>query len=166
MARLKNHRHEAFARSYCVNGFNGTKAARSAGCENDNAARQASFTWLAKPDVVARIQEIMDDDHAAVKATKEEIIAEASKMAMFNMADLYDGEGNFIPIHEQARDVALNISKIKICPVHRNVIEVSAGKDKKAATDMLMKHYNSYSDHEESSTQDINIYLSEKDLKA
>ena len=166
MPRLKNHRHETFAGNYVSRNYNGSAAARAAGVSPESCASVAN-RWLARPEIIARIQEIMAKEYEPIRASREEIIEECRKVAMFNMADLYDDEGEFIPLHLQDRSVTMSVNKIKMSAlVPGRIEEMSAGKDKNKALDMMMRHHNAYADHVESGTQDINIYLSEKDLKA
>ena len=165
MPRLKNHRHETFAANYVTRGFNGSAAARAAGVDNHNCAQMANL-WLGRAEVVTRIQELMAAEIEPLRATKQEIINECLKMATFNAADLYDCDGKFIPLHEQDRDVTMNVNKVKFNPARPGVIEeITAGKDKMNAIDKAMKYYNAYEEHQESGTSDIIINISEMDAK-
>ncbi len=165
MARLKNHRHEAFARNYVIRGYNATAAARAARVGEDRAG-EVGRKWLDRPDIVLRIQEIMDEEYEEIKHTKQDILNECAKQAMFDMADLYDENGQFIPLHEQDRDISINVSKVKMDAMTRRIIEVQAGKDKSKSIDMMMKYHNSYEDHQKAANSEIKVYLSEKDLQA
>lgn len=60
--RLENLKHEAFCREYIKNKFNQTRAYMAAYPDSsDDAARSSSCDLLAKPNIQARIQELMEE---------------------------------------------------------------------------------------------------------
>jgi hypothetical protein len=91
----------------------------------------------------------------------DELAAEVGKMARFSAKDLYDSDGNLIPIHELHDDVAVNVNEIET--ENGKVTKVKAGKDKRAALDMIAKNRAWYEAHERAGKPEINITFLEGD---
>jgi phage terminase small subunit len=157
MPRLKNKQQERFAKNYVTNGFNGAKAARSAGY-SVKAAKEAGSRLLTYPLVATRVLEIEAGVDVLLDMSLEETVAEINKLSQFNPQDLYDDNGHLIPIHELHEDVAVNIQEV-------TDTGYKAGKDKMQALDKQLRIHNAYEDHESAGGGVINIYLDETDLK-
>lgn len=99
---------EEFVQHYCVHGHAGKAA----------AAINVSYTWgkqlLRRPDVIKRVQEVNEQQFAHVGVTAETLKAELARVAFQSARDLYDDEGNMIPIHELPDDVAATIAGIDV----------------------------------------------------
>lgn len=165
MPKLKHLRHERFCREYVSNGYNATKAARAVGAPSNSAHSQGS-DYLKKPEIINRIMELNDNLLTATVMTPEDIAAELSAMASFNPVDLTDEEGQPIPLHELPRSVAVGAQEMVLTKLQDGrtayVVE-KAGKDKRAALDMLAKHHNWFAAHQESGKAEMKIVISEKD---
>ena len=137
---------EGFAQHYCVHGHAG-KAAVAAGLP---AARGSQL--LRKPEVVKRIQELNAEQFAHVGVTAETLKAELARIAFASVRDLYDADGNMIPIQDLPDDVAATIAGIDVevrtepGPVHGGphrtyqVVKVRR-VDKMAAAGLLARHF-------------------------
>lgn len=163
MPRLKNRRHERFAREYIRQNFNGAAAARAVGCPHTSARTTAS-DWLAKPNVSARVTELADNLLDDILVSKEELIAESNKLAMFNPKDMYDEDGQLLPIHEMDDDVAISVQEMEM--LGARVIKIKAGRDKRAAIEQGLKMHNAFENHQEAGSGIINIQMDEKDERA
>lgn len=108
MAALTNPMHEAFAVSYAADGVL-YKAALAAG-----TSRQYGYTIAERPDIRARIGEIVWQRFRKENITAERVIRELARIAFANAADLFDDKGNLIPVHELPDDVAATISAIDV----------------------------------------------------
>jgi hypothetical protein len=168
MSKLKNSRHETFVRNYVSNGGNASKAARAAGCTTVNAGTQGN-KWMKNAAIQQRIFELLKADELLYEMSREETISEINKLAAFNMADYYDDDGVLIPIHELDSALAVGISEFEVDHDRAGLPYISkmkAGKDKRAALDMQMRHHNLYEKHQAAGGGVININLDEKDMKA
>lgn len=165
MSALKNQRHEKFAKLYATHG-NGARAARGAGFAAASSNREGS-RLLLDPVIMARVQQLMAKDARLLSISKAEAIHEVSALATFNPADLYDDDGNLIPIQDLPRDVAASVREIKrICKDGKIVTsEVKAGGDKRAALDMALRIHNAY-EEDNKGKGEVHIHLDEKDLQA
>lgn len=164
MPRLKNRRHERFAREYVRNGFNGAAAARSVGISNASA-RQIASEWLTKPNILDRVNELNEDFLNDSAMSVEEAAMLLAEIARFNPKNLYDENGQLLPIHELDAETAASIQEFEIDQV-RGVAKVKAGKDRKSALMDILKHYNWHEEHNRSARSDIHIYMDEKDAQA
>lgn len=163
MARLKNKRWELFAKNYVANGFNATRAARSARY-GVNSCGTEGFRLLKNATVIARINEICAGAVDLLDMSLEETVSEINKMAQFNVKDLYDEDGVLIPIQDLDDESAASVNEIE----HDAdvVVKVKAGKDKMSALDKQLRIHNAYEEHEKSGGGVINVYLDEVDLQA
>jgi len=161
MGKLRNRQHEAFCREYVTNGYNGTKAAKAAGC-GSGASTTASI-WLRRPEILARVDELTGDVIDALQPVKEELLAELNRLAMFDPRSLYDENGNLLKITEMSTDAALSVEEIEL-DEHGYPVKIKAGKSKIKALETALKTVNAFENHQASRT--INIVFDEKDRDA
>lgn len=161
---------DKFCEAYALNMGNAADAVRQAKFKTTQAARYG-LELRRKPNVRRRIAYWEDFYHEQLMVGKDAVLREVATLAKFNTADLYDADGRLIPVHKLPREVAASVQEI----THRVqdgddgdssvTILVKAGKEKGASLEKLMKHYNSYQDHQESGRGDINVTMSEKDAQ-
>lgn len=108
MPALTNPMHESFAVSYAANGVL-HKAALAAG-----TSRQYGYAIAERPDIQARVAEIVWQRFRKENISAERVIRELARIAFANAADLYDETGDLIPIHELPDDVAATISQVDV----------------------------------------------------
>lgn len=143
---------EAFCQAYMANGGNATQAYRS------------SYDTRAEPEICStRAKELMADSRitvrigalreaAAVVAIVEEadVLREMARIALSDIGELFDLDGNAIPIHKLPRHVRAAIASVKISRSSSEDGEsatiVSEIKywDKNSAAEKLMKHLGSF----------------------
>lgn len=145
--------------------YNATKAARGAGYTLLNSA-QAGYELLRNPEIQARIAELMADEAELFDMSADEAKAETAALARFDLADLYDEDGQLIPIHELPRHVSICITEIEYDKLRLGIpVKVKAGKDKMAAIDKVHRIHGSY-EADNKGQGEIHIHLDEKDMKA
>lgn len=170
MPRLKNMRHEKFAREYVKASFNATTAAKKCGYSEETAYSQGS-RLLKDVNIMNRVMELNDDWVEQTRMSVTEIIEEIEKMARFDNRELYeefiDDEGNqcYRLKHPATMDDDSAVSVNEVEMVNGKVVKVKAGKDKRAALDMLMKHHNLYIEHQKAKGE-FHFHIDEKDAKA
>lgn len=178
MTKLANIRREKFCRLYATH-TNGSRAARGAGYAPSSAGVEAC-RMLKDPVILARIQQILAKDGQLLAISRAEAMHEVSALATFNPQDMYDDDGNLIPIQDLPREVAMSIKEIKgqvvpaeydvdgniVTPARMVAGDIKAGSDKKGALDMALRVHNAYKDDNEGSTGEIHIHLDEKDMQA
>ena len=128
-------RMEAFCRAYVTNGFNGLRAAISAGYSENGAGAQAC-ALLKRPNVTRRISTLMAPGLKGNRITLENMLAQISAIAMFDKRKLYDADGNRIPVHLLDDETAAALS-------HFTKDDLVA-YDKTKAVDMAMKFLGGY----------------------
>lgn len=77
MAELSNPRHERFCREYIID-YIGTQAAIRAGYKSSNARDQSS-TLLTKPDILARVRELQQEQMERLALNADMVVLETFK---------------------------------------------------------------------------------------
>lgn len=84
-------------------------------------------TWIrsAKPIYAARLEQQETEKRAKIKESndqmidrlglsKEAVLAELKKLAFSDVRDMYDDEGELIPVHELSDNAAASVSRIEV----------------------------------------------------
>jgi len=141
--------HEAFAQHYSHSG-SVAKAAVAAGLE-----RVRGGQLLRRADVQKRIIELNETQFAHIGVTAETVKTELARIAFASVSDLYDKDGELIPLHELPDDVAATITQVDV-----EVIRAADGSiktevrkvkraDKGAALAILARHYKVVGDEDD-----------------
>lgn len=133
---------ELFCQHYVANGFNATQAAISAGYSEDSARTQGP-RLLRNDAVTRRIATLMAPGLKKNGVNLENMLAQISAVANFDVRKLYDADGNRIPIHlldDETAAAVMRVNKGAIGDVHGEVITY----DKMKAADMAMKYLGAY----------------------
>jgi hypothetical protein len=91
---------EAFCLEYLANGYNASKAYKAShpGCRSDGTARVEGHRLLTNPN----IRQFLDEERRArnerLRLTGDEAMALLAMMARANIGDLYDEDGNLLPV--------------------------------------------------------------------
>lgn len=88
MAELKNPQHELFCLEY-LKDLNATKAAERASYSKKTARQQGSVL-LSKPDISARLAELLKEKQKAVGMSAEDVIRELSLIASSDIKELFE----------------------------------------------------------------------------
>ena len=137
----------------------------------NNSVNVEASKFLALPYVALRVQELRNELAESYKISKQEVLAEFSKIARFDPRKLYDENGVAKPIHELDDETAASINSVEV--VKKSIGDTDLFETttkikvipKTAALDSMGKHYNAYEDHQKSSTADVHIHLTDKDDK-
>jgi phage terminase small subunit len=113
MPRLSNEQHETFARMY-VNGvagrrkYHGGHAAVAAGYEPTHCSK-----LMARPEVLARIQELNDAMLTNADITAQRVMLELGRVAFADVRKVYAADGSLLPVCELDDDTAAVVSAFK-----------------------------------------------------
>lgn len=113
---LLSQRKYAFVQNYIQNGGNGAQAAIAAGISEDRA-RQTAWEYLQDPKVRSLVRHMVQDATDSLLGLAEStkaILTETAKIAFSNPKDLFDEEGNPIPISELSDKAAASIASVKV----------------------------------------------------
>lgn len=103
---------EAFCQAYLID-FNATQAAIKAGY-SESSARQIGTENLSKPSIRARIDALRQEMGKAFNITRERIAQEYARLAFFDIRNVYDADGELIPVPELSDDAAAAIAGIEV----------------------------------------------------
>ncbi len=108
-------KHRLFVEAYLSNGRNGMEAARAAGWNGTNGSLKVQASRLLDdPSIAALVKARAVKVAAAAEMNTESWAREVTAMAFFRPADLYDGDGNLIPIHKLPEHVQAAIGSVDI----------------------------------------------------
>lgn len=161
--RLRDLQLERFCREYVANGHNGTKAAISVGKNKASAAWWAS-EQLKIPKVFQRVLQLEEDIIDSLILSKEEVVAEMNKLAVFDPRMAYDEEGNLLHPKDMDEITAANIKEVTV--INGKVVGVKFLDNKRGAIQDMMKYYNAFEDHQKSKVADVHIHFDDKDRDA
>ncbi len=139
-------KHRRFVAEY-LKDLNATQAAIRSGYSEDTARQQGS-RLLTNDDIAEAVAEGQAKALADAGLTATRVLEEMRRLAFVSIQDLFDTEGNLIPIHQLPRHVASAVASVEV--VKKNL---AAGDgqtdtvhklktwDKPKALDMLGKHF-------------------------
>lgn len=139
-------KHRRFVAEY-LKDLNATQAAIRAGYSEKTAKQQGS-RLLTNADIASAVSagQAKALERAELSATR--VLEEMRRLAFVSVADLFDTDGNLLPIHKLPREVASAVASVEV--VKKNL---AAGDgqtdtvhklktwDKPKALDMLGKHF-------------------------
>lgn len=105
-------RRRLFAEQYMVNGRNGKQAAIYVGSPEANAGSQA-HKWLQHPDVIAIIETRTASVVEQATLNTERWAKEMAAIGHFDPGELYDEDGELIPVHELPEHVRRAIASVE-----------------------------------------------------
>lgn len=108
MPALPDPQHERFALAYAGH-RNSTKAAIESGF-----AAHLGQDLLGNRGIRTRVRELWGDAMENAGAGPERVIQELCRVAFASVRDLYDPDGNPIPMHELSDDVAATIAAVEV----------------------------------------------------
>lgn len=148
MPELKNARKEALAQAVATAG-NGKAAARLLGKTHPAASAGVTNAVRGDPAVAARVQEIVRTRYQEQDVTARRVITELARVAFASAKDIFNEDGDLIPVHLMTDDAAASISGIDVevrwegkgdsaVPI---TIKKVRRADKMAALNTLAKHF-------------------------
>lgn len=116
---------------------------------NANSVAREACLLHANPNITQRIKELQAEHYERNKASIDELVNVLSGMVRFDIADLYDENGNLLPIKEMpliARQMISELTSDEIKMGGQSIGEVKKVKTiaKLDAVEKLMKHLGGY----------------------
>lgn len=105
-------RQKRFCQEYIID-LNATRAAIRAGYA-PNSAQQQSSDLMSKPLVELEIQRLMDKRAAKLEIKAEDVLREVMRLAMVDIAGLFDDNGKLRPINEIPEDTRRAIAAVEV----------------------------------------------------
>ena len=129
-----------FVQYYPALNFNGAQAAIKAGF-SPKTARETSYQLLRKPHIQKALSREASRALKNVDITPETVLKEIKKHALGNIQDIFDENGDQIPIQDLPPEVAAIISEVKI--EEKNGVKKTTYKlaDKKGYVEMMAKYF-------------------------
>lgn len=128
-----------------------SRAAVRAGYSKTTAQVQAG-TWVrnpaCKPRVYRAIQKGMDERAGRLKVDKDQVLREVHALAFQNVKNLFDDQGQMIPVQLLPDDVAASIVEITVLTDSEGLAIGYKYKtaDKKSSLELLGKHLRLFND--------------------
>lgn len=127
--------------------LNATQAAIRAGYSKKTAGSQGE-RLLKNVEIAKAIQKATSQQLEKVELSAERVLEEMRRLGFSNVQDLFDANGDLIPIHKLTREQAACISSIEVIMKNATagdgkidrVLKVKVW-DKRATLEMLAKHF-------------------------
>lgn len=147
MPKLKNLKHERLVQEYLVD-LNQTQAAIRAGYSTKSANQQASELF-AKPNIRARVEELMADRSKRIGINADRVVRELARIAFVNPVDVIDTNSATVKDDASEDDTAAIASvKVKVVTGDFDSVEREVKfADKLKALELLGKHLGMYTDN-------------------
>lgn len=155
---------ERFCQEYVID-LNGSKAAVRAGYSSKSSKEIAS-ELLTKPNIQDFIQKLRNDISERNRIDIDELVQSMASMVRFDIKDMYDDNGNLLPIPEMPKEARLMIESFDLQEVVADGAVVGVTKKvrtikKLDAIEKLMKHLGGYERDNSQKQSDISIPIIE-----
>ena len=172
--RAEGLKHEKFSQHYVLtqNATEAYQVTYGTKARPIAAPSAATLGWrlLRKVEVQARVKELRIHGHDHLMVSFEEALQEVGGLAMFDPKDMFDDDGNVLPIHEMpivARKMIHEFEQLRVDSTNeegdvtssRYDTKIKYGKDKGKYLDMIMKFYNAYDEHQKAGSGIINVQM-------
>ncbi|MGD9599913.1 MAG: terminase small subunit [Steroidobacteraceae bacterium] len=108
-----NDKQRAFCAEYIVD-LNGTAAAKRAGY-SEKTARAIAQELLVRPQVVAKVQALMDERANRTQVTADRVITEVARLAFADLRKLFDPlNGELLPPAQWPDELAAAVASIEV----------------------------------------------------
>ena len=155
---------ERYCQAYVVSGNQKTayRTAYDADAMNDNSVAVEACRLHASPNISLRIREIQFEAYQRNKASIDELVADLSLMARFDIGDLYDDNGNLLPIKEMPLTGRQLINQFDVDEIKFDGVSIGQTKkirlyNKLDVVEKLMKHLGGY--EKDNFQKGVNILL-------
>lgn len=139
-------RRKKFVKEYLKTGV-ATTAAKRAGY-SAKTARQQGSSLLTKPDVQAAVKKGIE----LADVTAERVLLEIARIALSDLSECFDQDGNLRPVQEWSEDVRRAIGQVEVVtrtmprvgkkPAVVDYVHKLKPHDKNSALGLLAKHHN------------------------
>ena len=155
--------------SFCeeyIKDKNGTQAAIRAGYSKKTARTQAS-TLLTKPNIQAVVKHLFEQVSERNKIEVDELVGVLAKQARFDIAELYDADGNLKSIHDIPKDIRMSLEEIQVDELYEGFGEdrIRIGQTKKIKTAnrqnairMLLQIFGAFKEDNEQKAAEVIIF--------
>jgi len=151
MDNVLTDKQEQYCQNYvvCMNQSTAYRISYDAEAMNANSVAREACLLHANPNITQRIKELQAEAYERNKATIDELVNVLSGMVRFDIADLYDDNGNLLPIKEMpliARQMISELSSDHLRSGGEIIGETKRVKTiaKLDAVEKLMKHLGGY----------------------
>ena len=145
------HKEELYCQNYvvCMNQSTAYRLAFEADAMNSNSVAVEACRLHSNPNITLRIKAIQKEAYERNKATIDELVNTLSNMVRFDIAELYDDDGNLLPIKQMpltARQMISELISDEIRIAGQTIGETKKVKTiaKLDAVEKLMKHLGGY----------------------
>jgi len=133
----------------CMNQSTAYRLAYDAESMNSNSVAREACLLHSNPNVTQRIKELQKEAYERNKATIDELVNTLSNMVRFDIAELYDDNGNLLPIKGMPLIARQMISELASDHIRMGGEVVGETKKVKTiakldAVEKLMKHFGGY----------------------
>ena len=157
---------ESYCQNYiiCANQSTAYRLAYDADAMNSNSVAREACLLHANPNITQRIKELQAEHYERNKATIDELVNVLSGMVRFDMADLYDDNGNLLNIKEMPLIARQMISELTSDEIRIGGESIGTVKKVKTiakldAVEKLMKHLGGYEkDNGQKNTSQVTIF--------
>jgi phage terminase small subunit len=136
-----------FVKEYLID-LNASAACRRAGFQTKRPNEYAA-TLLTKPNISAALTFELAEREKRTEITGDMVIKELALIGFQNVQQLYDDEGQFIPIHKLPEQVARTVAGVEFTEGEERLTKVKTW-DKKGALEQLGRHFKLFTDVSES----------------
>lgn len=151
-----NDKQRLFCAEYIVD-LNGSAAAIRAGY-SAKTARAIAQELLVKPEVVAKVQALMDERANRTQVTADRVITEVARLGFADLRKLFDEHGGLLPVNQWPDDIAAAVASVEVDELFEgfgeNRIQVGYTRkvklwDKAKSLEMLGRHLKLWVDRHE-----------------
>lgn len=139
-------KHKRFVAEYLID-LNATQAAMRAGYSKKTAGSQA-HDLLKKPEIATYLNTCLAKAIDRAELSADRVLEEMRRLSFSNVRDLFDADGNLIPIHKLTREQASCIASVEVVKKNlaagdgqTDVVHKIKVWDKTRSLEQLGKHF-------------------------
>lgn len=107
-----NEKQRLFCAEYLVD-LNATAAAIRAGYST-KTARSIAQELLVKPEVIAKVQVLMDERSKRTEVTADRVITEVARLGFADLRKLFNAQGGLLPVNDWPDEVAAAVASVEV----------------------------------------------------
>ena len=168
---MLNEKQIRFVEEY-MQDYNATQAAVRTGYSEKTAKQQGS-RLLTNADISSAIAKRIEKINSRLRMTREDVIDEISKIASFDVRNLYNDDGTLKNVQDLDDVTAAAIQSIDVEMVGRgrgadremSILQKIKAANKLDALKEMGKHFNIYEDHQKSGQGEMHVHIEGKASK-
>lgn len=138
MPVLDNQRHEKFCQ-LVAKGSSATQAYKDAGFASSNRSRTNASELRAKTDISTRIKELQMAGAEETVISIREVLEGLKNIAMADIADAFDDDGNLLPIKKIPKHLRLALAGFEVEEIYDRKTKDEIGQTKKIRLEQKTK---------------------------